>query len=179
MSSTTIKRILPLLLLAAANAAYAADTQTKSYALANLQKVVASSDSCTKIYSELQALAKKNIVLQYAGNDKQSEFDVKHQGERLINHTYKIIQQTATDTTISRFGMGSFELDNNKMDYVLQISADLNQKNQKYSYPIIITNEKSHCVFTGLLRPDQKTVADFKKNILNHNVDNGADLTSD
>ena len=178
MTRKASKWILSLAVIAAAQQVYAADAPSKAYTLTNLQKIVAADAGCKKIYIDLQRLTKKPIVLQYTSKDNQSAFDVKHADEEIMNHSYKIIQQNITETSVSRIGSGSFDLDNNKLDYVLQISADLKQTNYKYTYPMIISSEKMHCVYTALLVPDQQTVAAFKKNIQNGNLNNGADLTA-
>lgn len=165
------------LLLLVATASYAADTSVKNYTLKDLKNVVAGDSECKTLHSALLSLGKKPVTLEFANNNN-GEYDVKHQNNKLINHTYKVIQQTTTDTAVNRIGMGTFELDNNKMDYVLQVSVDSKHGNHQYAYPIIISNEKSHCVFTGLLKPDQKTLTAFMRNIREGKLENGKDLTS-
>jgi hypothetical protein len=171
------KWILPVALIAAIPLAHAADTSARTYQLKQLKQVSAANENCKTIYRHLEQLSKKPIALQFNGKDN-SEFDVKHQDAQLINHSYKILKQTESGSTINRVGAGSFELNNDKMEYVLQIIADTNQQKFKYAYPIIISNDASHCMYTAVLEPDQHTIASFKKNIQNGNTKNGADLTS-
>lgn len=173
------KRILSIVILTAAGTAFAADAPppTKTYTLAKLQKVDGSDATCDQLFTDLKAYAKKPVVMQFTSKGT-SEFEAKHQENQLINHNYKIIQQAVSDHAITRFGMGTFELDKKKMDYVITITADLKNPKMSYTYPMIIAHHASHCVFTAALKPDKNTIAAFKKHIENKTLENGADLTS-
>lgn len=172
------KRMLSIVILAATGTAFAADAPpTKTYTLSKLQKVDGSDATCKQLLTDLQAYAKKPVVIEFTSKGT-SEFEAKHQENQLINHNYKIIQQAVSENAITRFGMGTFELDNKKLDYVITITADLKNPKTSYTYPMIIAQHASHCVFTAALKPDKNTIAAFKKHIENKNLDNGADLTS-
>lgn len=173
-----LKRMLPIILLAAAGTAYAADAPvTKTYTLSKVQKVDGTDASCKQLLTDLQAYSKKPVVMEFTSKGT-SEFEAKHQENLIVNHNYKIIQQAVSDQAITRFGMGTFELNNKKLDYVITITADLKNPKSTYTYPMIIAQHASHCVFTAALKPDKNTIAAFKKHIENKNLDNGADLTS-
>ena len=177
MQSNKMKWSLSLALFAIVTSAHADNAANKTYQLTHLQQAVASDNSCNKYFGDLKKLAKKPLSLSFA-NKESAEFNVSDQNNKIINHTYKIIKQSNTDNTINRLGMGSFELDNGKWNYVLQISADAKKPDEKFVYPIIISNEQAHCVYTGELIPDHATVAAFRKNIQSGNHMNGADLTT-
>lgn len=173
------KRILSIVILTAAGTAFAADAPppSKTYTLAKVQKVDGNDETCNKLFTDLKAYSKKPVVIAFTSKGT-SEFEAKHQDNQLMNHNYKIIQQAVSDNAITRFGMGTFELDNKKMDYVITITADLKNPKMSYTYPMIIAHHASHCVFTAALKPDKNTIAAFKKNIEKKNLENGADLTS-
>lgn len=171
------KWTLPLLFVIV-NTAFADGAPTKSYTLADLKNVSSADTACNQVYTSLQQLAKRPITLQFANNKDQAAYDVKNNDNQIMNHSYKIVRQTSSETMVNRTGIGSFELDHNKMDYVLQISVDTKHDDHHYAYPMIISDEQSHCVFTGLLKPDQKTLSMFKKNIHDKKLEKGQDLTS-
>lgn len=172
------KWILPLALLTVSHAVFAEETATKTYSLTHLQKIAASNTKCAATFKDLQTLAKKPITLAFTTNGDKATFKVTHADEAVVNHSYKIVQQNTTESSISRVGIGTMDLNNQTLAYVLQITADLKQKDFKFNYPMIITNEKNNCIYTAILVPDSKTIATFKKHIEKGNLDNGADLTS-
>lgn len=168
--------ILPVMAFALTQTAYAVDAAiTRTYVLTNLHEVVSDHSNCKTIMKELHDLQRKPLVLEYISKG-DGEFVVNHEGGLMINHTYKIVQEMKGDETISRTGMGSFELNHHKMDYVLQVTADLKHEAHQFIYPMIITNQDFICVYTAFLKPDRQTISVFKRKLHDDKTTNGADL---
>ncbi|EKD55364.1 MAG: hypothetical protein ACD_60C00013G0006 [uncultured bacterium] len=165
--------ILALSLLAVS--AYAADNGAKTYTLKDLKTAVSNHRHCKALSQDLQNLAKNPIVLQFTKQD-QGVFTVQDQDNKITRHHLMIVKQNAMGNIMNRVVMGSLEINHKKVDYVVEVAADLTNKNHQYIYPTIISGENSHCFFTALLVPDKKTVAAFKKNVQSGNISDGKDL---
>jgi hypothetical protein len=173
------KSVLLLAPLLVTGAAYATDAApTKTYTLTNLQRVVSNHPNCTPLYHALQQLAKKPLSLQFASQSEPANFAATDTTGTLKNHSYTIVKQDVKDNVVNRVGMGSFEIDNSKVNYIIEISADAGQKNYKYLYPVIFSSKNGHCYYTALVQPDANTVAAFKKNIEAGVVAKSTDLSS-
>jgi hypothetical protein len=163
------KSVLLLAPLLVTGAAYATDAApTKTYTLTNF----------TPLYHALQQLAKKPLSLQFASQSEPANFAATDTTGTLKNHSYTIVKQDVKDNVVNRVGMGSFEIDNSKVNYIIEISADAGQKNYKYLYPVIFSSKNGHCYYTALVQPDANTVAAFKKNIEAGVVAKSTDLSS-
>ncbi len=174
-----IKSIGTLIIAASitANTAYATDTATKTYKLTDLKRVVANHENCKPIYTALQKLADDTITLHFTKGAEQSSFTIGDGNGKTTNHTYKILKQEIKNNTVNRVGAGSFEIANKKIEYIIEIAADLNKKDFKYAYPMILSGENAHCFYTALLNPSADTVKSFQKNIQSGLAEKGSDLT--
>lgn len=168
---------IAIITLALAQSVYAVDGAiTRTYVLTNLHEVVSDHANCNMIMKELHDLQRKPITFEYISKG-EGEFMVNHEGGTIINHTYKIVQEAKGNDTLSRTGMGTFELNHHKMDYVLQVTADLKHEAHQFIYPMIITNQDFLCVYTAFLKPDRQTISFFKRSLHNDKITDGEDLT--
>jgi hypothetical protein len=150
----------------------------KTYTLVNLQKVVSNSDQCDALYSELEQFVKTPVDLQFANKAATKDLDVKELTGKVVNHNYSIAKQSVLGHTVHRTGLGFFEVDNQKINYIVEISADTEQADFKYLYPIILSGDNGHCYYTALLKPSDATIAAFKKNLDKGLVSKKTDLMS-
>lgn len=173
------KRYMAAFVLITAGIAYAADIaapSVKTYSVTDLKSIVSNHSHCQTLYTDLQKVTKKPILLQFIHQSGQS-FAVQDANNKLTKHSYAIVKQDADNNIVNRVGMGSFEVKGNKFDYVVEISGDVKHDNHKYHYPIILSSEAGHCYFTGLVRPSAGTVATFKKSIQTGHASEGSDLS--
>ncbi|EKD73058.1 MAG: hypothetical protein ACD_45C00473G0012 [uncultured bacterium] len=162
-------------LLAVMPVVYAADNVTKTYKLEDLKNVVSNNSNCKTLYKDLQNLSKKPIEVQFTKSD-ESTFIVQDKNNQLTKHNLVIVKQKADQNMINRIVMGALEVNHKKVDYVVEVAGDLNNKSHRYVYPIILAGENARCFFTALVKPDQTTIETFKKNIQAGNVTDGKDL---
>ena len=146
---------------------------TKTYQLLHLKTVVSNSQNCAPLFRALVQATQQPLVLQFSPNlssssenqSKKTTFSVTDNTGQLTSHNYSILQQEVNGPYVHRVGAGSFMLNQQKVDYVIDISADTSQPNFKYSYPAIFSTDNAHCTYVGLVEPDGQSVQDFKKNI--------------
>jgi hypothetical protein len=177
MNNIKKQSILLIASVFAISNAYATQpSSTKAYTVTNLQRVVSNHANCQLVHHALQQFFKKPVMLQFSSNSDNTNFEAKDLAGKSSDHSYSIIKEDIKDNVVNRVSVGSFMLDKHKINYVVEISADISQKNFKYHYPIILDSESGHCYYTALVKPDAKTVAQFKNNIQNRSVAKGADL---
>lgn len=153
---------------------FADEAPTKTYRLMNLQRVTSNHPNCHTIYQSLQKLTTRSVNFSFASQG--DALDVNDKQSVLKNHTYRIVSQTADNQMVNRVGLGSFDLADNHIEYVITTSADLNKAGYKYLYPMILFSENAHCYYMALLKPNKKTIEDFKKHIQSGSVNNKTDL---
>ena len=165
-----------LIVSIASSCVYATEAPLKTYQLKNLQRAVSNHENCAPLYKSLQQLASRPIELEFSSRSEQNNFDVKDMSNRIANHSYQIVKQEINGNMVNRVGMGTFELNHHRLEYMLAISADLDRKNYKYTYPIVISGENAHCFYTAMLQPSNETIAAFKKSIQAGAVNKSVDL---
>ena len=52
------------------------------------------------------------------------EFSVQHKEGKIQNHHYSIVQQSVKENTVDRVGLGSFNINNHKISYMIFISVN-------------------------------------------------------
>ncbi|MDP1574601.1 MAG: hypothetical protein Q8L78_06700 [Coxiellaceae bacterium] len=173
----------PLLLtvttLLIANIALADTTATaphKTYTLVKLQRVVTNSPSCRPIFDSLKSLSSNHIHLSFKPTGEKGNFVVTDLKGVMQNSTFKILKEHVSAQSINRVGMGSFELNKQKIDYVIQVGVDLSKSTKDYLYPVILSGDTHLCYYSALLKPSEETTTAFKKNIQAGTVNNGNDL---
>jgi hypothetical protein len=178
MRNNLVKWSMLLVVFTTANITFAAKTTTKTYQLSDLRRVVSNHENCKPLYHDLQNLAAHPVVLHFS-NDSQTNFTVLDEQGKQAHHTYKILKQDVKNNMVNRIGMGSFELDGKKVEYVIDIAADLNKKDFKYAYPMILSSENAHCYYTALLTPSKETAKAFQQHIQSGAAQKGSDLTEE
>ncbi|OGT50830.1 MAG: hypothetical protein A3E84_04910 [Gammaproteobacteria bacterium RIFCSPHIGHO2_12_FULL_42_13] len=169
MHNVVSKWTIAIALLIAAHTIYASEAVTKTYRFSNVKHFVSNRSSCNSFYSELKKLSTKSIALQFTPTSG-ANFHVKEMSGSLVNFTYQIVAQDKKDNMISRIGMGSFEINHAKVDYMIEIAGDVKQKNFKYFYPVVLSSSDAHCYYSALLKPGNETVVAFKKHIQSSSV---------
>lgn len=138
----------------------------KTYELVDLKQVVSNSDKCAVIHHSLEELAKKPFSLQFSPSADSKQHIVKHVDSEVKNHSNMGAKQVANGNKFQRTSFGSLKLKNEKIDYVMEISANLDNHNHQYLYPIILSGDEAQCYYTALVKPDTQTVESFKKSIV-------------
>jgi len=149
----------------------------KTYSIENLKRIVTNSESCRPIYDSLKALASKQVQLRFTPTGKTGSFNMTDLNGAMKNSTFTILKEKTDPHSINRVGMGSFELNHQKIDYVIQVGVDLNKPSKEYLYPMILSGDTRLCYYSALLKPSENTTTRFKKNILARKVKKGSDLT--
>lgn len=162
-----ITAIIPIGLAVCSSMALAASSQSfKTYQVTDLKLVVNNSSSCATTYTSLKKWMSQPVSFQFSKDNTQADsYNVTDTSQQPQNHHYTIVSQKANGSVVDRVGMGSFNLNNQPIEYVVSIAADTSQTNFKYIYPVIIASNNAHCYFTALIHPDAATVASFKKHV--------------
>lgn len=148
----------------------------KTYSIENLKRVVTNSESCKPIYNSLKNLASKHVKLSFTAKGKKGSFVMTDLRGVMKNSTFTILKEDTSSHSINRVGMGSFEIDNQKIDFVIQVGVDLNKPSKEYLYPMILSGDSRSCYYSALLKPNENTTMRFKRNILAGKVKHGKDL---
>jgi len=151
----------------------------KTYTLSNVALVVSNSDSCGAIFNSLSKLAENELKLEFTSTKEDKKFAVKHSEETLLNHTHAIVKQNSATETVYRVGVGEFEIEGKKVDYVITTSTDIKHPSYKHLYPLILSADNAHCYFTALIQPSADTTEDFIKDVKAGEAQKGADLSND
>ncbi len=149
----------------------------KEYTLSNVALVVSNGEKCNAVLQSLDALAKEPIKLEFSNKEGESQITVKDSAETLKNHTHSITKQKVADT-VYRVGNGEFDLNNEKVDYVVVTSADVKNEKYNHAYPVIISSDQARCHFTALLKPSADTATSFIKSIHSEDTEKKSDLTT-
>jgi len=149
----------------------------KTYLLKDLRQTVSNSDKCSQHLSELQQLVTKPFVLNFAKDESvDGKHLVKDGSGQLDEHTHTTIKNSVDGNRVHRVGMGSFSVKGSKFDYVLEVSANLDNKEHHYLYPVIIAANDANCYYSAVVDPSDETVAAFKKSVESGAVSKGVDL---
>jgi hypothetical protein len=181
MSSTIKKKWslgFALLITAGVLQAASQDSLKKTYTLVNLQEAVYNSSKCQALYAELETFTKTPIELQFSTKRIGADLEVQESTGKVVRHSYGIARQSSLEHTVHRTGLGLFEVNKEQIHYVIEVSADTQQADFKYLYPIILSGDNGHCYYTALVKPSAETVAAFKKNMVRGLVTKKTDLTS-
>lgn len=154
----------------------AAACSAKTYQLKDLRQVVSNSTECKSLLSGLRQWAKKPVSLQFYPASRRHHHTVKNVSGAGKNHSHKTAEQTIKGGKIHRTGLGSFELNGKKYDYVLEIAGNIDNPRHKYLYPIILFADDAQCYYTALLEPDAKTAQAFRESIASGAAAKGTDL---
>lgn len=149
----------------------------KTYSIEELKRVVTNSPSCHLIFDSLKELASRHVRLSFTPTGKTGSFTMTDLRGVMKNSTFTILKEKSNSHSINRVGMGSFELDHQKIDYVIQVGVDLNKPAKDYLYPMILSGDTRLCYYSALLKPNENTTMRFKRNILAGKVKQGNDLT--
>lgn len=150
-------------------------SSTKTYTLTKLRQVVSNHDECSAFYKDLKQLTKNPVSLQFAPSSK-SRIAAKDSSGQVANHSHSIVKQKVEGGTVHRVVTGEFKLNKQKVDYVAEISANLNNADHQYLYPIILASHNAQCYYTALIKPSDDTVAAFKKSIQSGHAAKGTDI---
>ncbi len=149
----------------------------KTYTLKDLRPVVSNSGRCDAIHQELKALTQTPLSLQFSKHpEKEGHYLVSDMTGRLKEHTHTRAKQKAEGNRFHRTSTGSFEVNGQKVDYVADISADLDNPGHQYLYPVILAGDNARCYYTALIQPSEETVAAFKESVRSGAAAQGADL---
>lgn len=151
---------------------------TKSYTLTDLQRVVSNSENCKPLYKALKKATQHPLVFQFAAQPNHENIAVTDPSNQITSHNYSILKQDIRGTVVHRIGTGTFMLNQQLVDYVIDVSADTSDSHFHYIYPIILLSDNAHCYYTGLIHPDATTVSTFKQNIAAGAVAQKTDLYS-
>lgn len=154
----------------------AVDSPVKTYTLVDLKQAVSNSPKCDAFYESLKPLTQAPFSLQFNEPSETGERTVQHLGGQLVNHTHTTMKQSVNGNLVHRVGMGTFELNGEKIDYVMEIGADLDNPDHQYLYPTILASDNARCYCTALVKPDEATVTAFKKSIQSGAVAQNTDL---
>ncbi len=149
---------------------------TKSYTLVDLQSVVSNSEHCAPFYEALKQLSEKPVVLEFKKNGHKRTLEVHDHSGQLSHHRHTTLKQKGQGKQLNRMGTGTFEFNHEKMDYLISISANVDNPNYQYLYPIILTSHQGQCYYTALVKPSEETVAAFKRKVASGAAAKGADL---
>src|SRR3990167_4652317 len=137
----------------------------KAYELLDLRGFSSNESACKAVYSDLKE------------NSATVEFSVQHKEGKIQNHHYSIVQQSVKENTVDRVGLGSFNINNHKISYMIFISVNAESKDQRhYSYPIVFFSEDYRCRYTALIKPDAETIKNFLTSIKTGMVEAKEDL---
>lgn len=171
--------VLPALLLSVTSLYAANQLNLKSYHLLNIQTVVSNSTECQKINESLKTLAAKPLYFNFVAQEgKANQWNVTEKNNKVTHHQYALVDQVIDAHSVTRTGIGQFDLNQQTITYVVKVTGDIQQTDFKYIYPLILSADRGHCFYTALLKPDLKTVASFKKNIQNGLAAKGLDLSA-
>jgi hypothetical protein len=149
----------------------------KIYTLADLRRSVTNSEQCKPFYNDLKQLTKKPIKLQFSQNpDNENDVTANDLSGQIKNYTHTMVKQTVSGGAVNRVGMGTFEFKKQKIDYVIEVSGNIDHSNHHYLYPIILASHNAHCYYTALLKPDDETAEAFKQSIRSGAVAKKTDL---
>jgi hypothetical protein len=163
--ATTVFFTLPLM----------ADEAKKVYSLLDLREMVYNHQKCDPIFRDLHELNKEPIVLQFAKNT-QGKITATHQGNKIKNYSHKVVAQKSKEGSLQRMVLGSFELNHEVIEYFVAITGNTVNEKHQHLYPTILTAADGHCHFAALVKPDEQTVASFKKQIKSGAAAQGKDL---
>ena len=149
----------------------------KEYSLNNVALVVSNSDNCGALFNALTKLSQNPLELEFSSTKEHKKFSVKDSNDSLKNHFYSIVKQNVGET-VYRVGIGEFEIEGQKVDYVVTASADVKNPNYKHSYPVILSGDNARCHFTAVLNPDADTAEDFVDDVKSGEVEKTADLSN-
>ena len=176
-----LKPLIVATALLSASAVIAADSSIsapfKIYTVSNVERVISNSPECRPTYNALKTLTKKDVRLKFTRTGKSGNFVMTDLDNVLKNLTFTILKEESKPHKINRIGTGSFELNQEKIDYVIQVGVHLNETMTPYEYPMILSANKHFCYYSAILKPSDDTTARFKNNIQKGRVKNGADLT--
>jgi len=178
------KIIAAVALVAVAGAAYFTTKAVmhkggvKTYTLSNVALVVSNSDNCGTIFNALSKLSETPLKLEFTSTEQNTNFNVKDSNETLKNHKHAIVKQDVGET-VYRVGLGSFELEGGKVEYVITTSTDIKNENYKHLYPVILAADSARCYFTALIAPDFDTTKDFIKDVKSGEAAKATDLVND
>lgn len=167
-------------LCAVATIATAANTTAipaKSYTITDLKRIVTNSPNCSPIFDSLKQLASKQVDLTFKPTGRPGHFTMNDPTGTMQNSTFTILKEYLTPGSINRVGMGSFKLNQQQIDYVVQVGVDIKNPTTNYLYPVILSSNTRLCYYTALLKPTADTAMRFTKNIHDNKVKNGSDLT--
>ncbi len=133
---------------------------TKTYTLSNVTLVVSNSENCTAIFDSLTKLAQQPIKLEFISTKEDKKFVVRNSDGSLKNHNHEIVKQNIGDTPYS-VGLGQFELDGKKVDYVITASTDIKNSNYQHLFPVIFASDEARCYLTALIQPSADATEDF------------------
>lgn len=167
-----MKKIL-FLLCAFSVTAFAAP---KEYFLTSLRPVVFNHNQCSAFYHDLKKISKDPIRFEFSPTSKGGEHAVRDLSGLRTGHRYRIIQQTVKNGRLNRFGLGSFQMKDQKIDYVIHVTANLNNPNHHYLYPVLFTSHEGNCSYSGILDPTDATENAFKRRIQSGHAARGTDL---
>ncbi|EKD74539.1 MAG: hypothetical protein ACD_44C00410G0001 [uncultured bacterium] len=150
----------------------------KAYELLDLRGFSSNESACKAVYSDLKEISKMPVVLSFSKeNSATVEFSVQHKEGKIQNHHYSIVQQSVKENTVDRVGLGSFNINNHKISYMIFISVNAESKDQRhYSYPIVFFSEDYRCRYTALIKPDAETIKNFLTSIKTGMVEAKEDL---
>lgn len=147
----------------------------KTYILTDLRKMIGNGPQCDAFNKDLEGLTKNSFVMQFT-KQEEGKHSVNDLSGQISNHTHTTVKQSVKNNFVQRVGIGTFELNSKKIDYVLSVSADLDNEKHEYLYPMILSTADARCSCSALLKPDAATVEAFKKSIQSGAVAKGTDL---
>lgn len=152
---------------------------TKTYWLTDVKPILSNHSECRVFYKDLKQLAKQPINLEFANtktNGVKRDYAVKEGNSLIQNHTHTTIKQTTSGNAIHRVGLGSFDYRNQTIEYVIDVSANLDNDKHAYLYPAILASHNAHCYYSTLVKPSDDTVAAFKHHVRSGSAARGTDL---
>jgi hypothetical protein len=172
----TLYRLALVLILVGGTAQANEPAPLKSYTLTDLKQVVSNSPKCDALRGQLEQFTKHPVSLQFTKQGKEGEHSAQDASGQVTNHTHTTVKQTVNGNLVHTVGMGTFELNKEKIDYVLEVSANLDNPDHRYLYPIILASDSARCYFTALVKPSEETIAAFKQSIRSGAVKKGTNL---
>jgi len=149
----------------------------RQYTLSNIQSVVSNSEKCAGFHEALQQLSKNSIELAFKKGSHKNDLKAKDASGQLLDLKHTTIKQTEEEGVFHRIGIGSFEFQGEKIDYLVSIAANPSNPDHKYLYPIILESHHAQCYYTALVKPSEETTSKFKDNIGAGHASKGADMT--
>ncbi len=175
--STTALTTIALLTISCTGFANTSSNTTRTYSIQDLKRVVTNDQSCRPIFNALKTMAKDNIQLTFKSTGTQGHFKMMDPTGTIQNPTFTVLKENTDSHSVNRVGMGSFTLNQQKIDYVIQVGIDLNKPVDHYLYPMILSSDTKLCYYSALLKPSNETTMRFKKNIAAKSTEQGSDLT--